>query len=112
LMGWDILNSNVYGINHFRHFITSGGIGLSYLVIMIIIGWIHTGRKLTSNVYTHSMVALMILATFIRGIIPFYEEYAFYMYMISALLWALPFLIYAKVFFRFLLTPRADGVLG
>jgi len=32
--------------------------------------------------------------------------------MISALLWALPFLIYAKVFFRFLLTPRADGVLG
>ncbi len=112
LMGWDILNPNIYGINHFRHFITSGGVGLSYLVIMIIIGWIHTGRKLTSNVYTHSMVALMILATFIRGLIPFYEEYAFYMYMISALLWALPFLIYAKVFFRFLLTPRADGVLG
>jgi len=112
LMGWDILNSNVYGINHFRHFITSGGIGLSYLVIMIIIGWIHTGRKLTSNIYTHSMVVFMILATFIRGFIPFYEEYAFYMYMISALLWALPFLIYVKVFFRFLLTPRADGILG
>jgi len=112
LIGWDILNPNIYGINHFRHFITSGGVGLSYLVIMIIIGWIHTGRKLTSNVYTHSMVALMILATFIRGLIPFYEEYAFYMYMISALLWALPFLIYAKVFFRFLVTPRADGILG
>lgn len=112
LMGWDLLNPSIYGINHFRHFITSGGIGLSYLVIMIIISWIHTGRRLTSNIYTHLMVFFMLVATCIRGFIPFYEEYAFYAYLGSSLLWSIPFLIYAKVFFRFLLEPRADGILG
>jgi len=29
-MGWDILNDDISGINHFRHFITTGGI--SYLI--------------------------------------------------------------------------------
>ncbi len=111
-MGWDLLNENIYGINHFRHFITSGGIGLAYLVIMIIISWIHTGRHLTSNIYTHLMVFLMVLATLARSLIPFFEEYSSYMYMGSAILWALPFVLYIKVFYRFLLTPRADGILG
>ncbi len=112
LMGWDLLNSNIYGINHFRHFITSGGLGLSYLLIMIIIGWIHTGRHLTSNIYTHLMVILMITATVIRSLIPFFDNYSSYMYMISAILWAVPFVLYIKVFFKFLLTSRADGILG
>jgi len=112
LMGWDLLNNDIYALNHFRHFITSGGLGLSYLIIMIIIGWIHTGRHLTSNIYTHLMIILMIIATLIRALIPFYEEYSSYMYMSSAVIWAIPFLIYIKLFFRFLLLPRADGILG
>ncbi len=29
LMGWDILNNDINGLNHFRHFITSGGLGLA-----------------------------------------------------------------------------------
>lgn len=112
LMGWDLLNSDIYALNHFRHFITSGGLGLSYLIVMIIIGWIHTGRKLTSNIYTHLMVGMMIVATCMRSLIPFFQEYSAYMYMGSALLWALPFVLYMKVFFRFLVSPRADGILG
>ena len=100
LMGWDLLNNDIYAINHFRHFITSGGLGLSYLLIMIIIGWIHTGRHLTSNIYTHLMVILMIIATVIRSLIPFFDSYSSYMYMISAILWAVPFVIYIKVFFQ------------
>ena len=112
LMGWDILNDNIYGVNHFRHFITSGGLGLSYLMIMIIIGWIHTGRQLTSNIYTHSMVLLMIVATGIRALIPFYEDYSSEAYLYSSLLWIVPFILYIKVFFRFLVTPRADGIKG
>lgn len=112
LMGWDLLNENIYALNHFRHFITSGGIGLSYIVVMIIIGWIHTGRHLTSNVNTHLMVLLMIIATCIRSLIPFYEEYMSYMYMSSAILWTIPFILYIKQFYKFLLTPRADGILG
>lgn len=112
LIGWDILNDDIYGINHFRHFITSGGLGLSYLMVMIIIGWIHTGRHLTSNIYTHLMIILMILATLMRGLIPFFEEYMSELYLYSSILWAIPFMLYIKVFYRFLLEPRADGIKG
>ncbi|QFR49977.1 NnrS family protein [Sulfurimonas lithotrophica] len=112
LMGWDILNPNIDALNHFRHFITAGGIGLSYVVIMLIITWIHTGRHLTSNIYTHLMVALIIIATFMRGLVPFYEEYASELYLYSSIIWSIPFAIYIKEFFKFLLAPRADGIKG
>lgn len=112
LMGWDILNDDIYGINHFRHLITSGGLGLAYLIVMIIIGWIHTGRHLTSNIYTHMMVLLIILATLMRGSIPFFEEYTGALYLWSSIVWSIPFILYMKVFFGFLLTPRADGIKG
>jgi len=112
LMGWDLLNDDIYGINHFRHFITSGGIGLAYLMIMIIIGWIHTGRHLTSNIYTHLMVLLIIVATLMRGLIPFFEEYMSELYLYSSIVWTIPFILYIKVFFPFLVAPRADGIQG
>ena len=112
LMGWDILNSDIDAINHFRHFITSGGIGLSYIVVMIIIGWIHTGRHLTSNIYTHLMVGLIIVATLTRSLIPFFEEYTSELYLWSSIVWTIPFMIYIKVFFSFLMNPRADGIRG
>ncbi|MEA1891648.1 MAG: NnrS family protein [Campylobacterota bacterium] len=111
-MGFDILDDSIYGINNFRHFITAGGLGLAYLMIMIIIGWIHTGRHLTSNIYTHLMVILMIVATLMRSLIPFFEEYSQELYLYSAILWSVPFILYIKVFYRFLLAPRADGIKG
>jgi uncharacterized protein involved in response to NO len=112
LMGWDILDESIYGINHFRHFITSGGLGLAYLMIMIIIGWIHTGRHLTSNIYTHLMVSLIIIATLMRSLIPFFEEYMSELYLYSSIIWTIPFMLYIKLFFGFLLAPRADGIKG
>ncbi|TET88647.1 MAG: NnrS family protein [Sulfurovum sp.] len=112
LMGWDILNDDIYGMNHFRHFITSGGLGLAYLMIMIIIGWIHTGRHLTSNIYTHLMVLFIIVATLLRGLIPFFEEYTSGLYLWSSIIWTIPFILYIKVFFGFLVAPRADGIKG
>lgn len=112
LMGWDILNPKIDAINHFRHFITSGGIGLSYMIVMIIIGWIHTGRHLTSNIYTHLMIILMIVATLMRSLIPFFEEYTSELYLWSSIVWSIPFVLYIKVFFRFLMSPRADGIKG
>jgi len=112
LMGWDILNNDIYGINHFRHFITTGGIGLSYLIVMIIIGWIHTGRHLTSNIYTHIMVLSIIISTLLRGLIPFFEEYTSSFYMWSSIIFIIPFILYIKVFSKFLLMARADGIKG
>ena len=112
LMGLAILGGEIANISHFRHFTTSGGYSLAYLMVMIIIGWIHTGRHLTSNIYTHSMIALIVAATLMRGLIPFYEEYAQQLYMYSSIVWTLPFMIYIKLFFGFLLVPRADGIKG
>lgn len=112
LIGWSILDGKIESINHFRHFITSGGVGLAYLVVMIIIGWIHTGRHLTSNIYTHLMVGFMILATLMRGFIPFFEEYMSELYLYSSIVWTIPFMLYIKVFYSFLLAPRADGIKG
>lgn len=112
LMAWDYLSADINGISHFRHFITSGGIGLSYLVVMLIISWVHTGRHLTSNIYTHVMVMLIILATCMRGLIPFFEEYTSELYIYSSIVWSIPFAIYIKLFFGFLMAPRADGIKG
>jgi len=112
LMGWDLLNPDIDAINHFRHFITSGGIGLAYMVVMIIIGTIHTGRHLTSNIYTHLMVGLIIVATLMRSLIPFFEEYMNELYLWSSIIWTIPFMIYIKVFFSFLMNPRKDGIKG
>ena len=112
LMGWDLLNPDIYALNHFRHFITTGGIGLAYLLVLLTIGWIHTGRNLTSNIYTHIMVILMIVATLMRGLIPFFEEYMSELYIWSAIIWTIPFMLYMKVFYKFLLSPRADGIQG
>ncbi len=112
LMGWDLLDDEMYAINHFRHFITTGGIGLAYMMVLITIGWIHTGRNLTSNIYTHLMIILIIIATFMRGFIPFFQEYTQELYLYSAILWTIPFMLYMKVFYRYLLEPRADGIQG
>jgi len=112
LMAWDLLNPDIYAINHFRHFVTTGGIGLSYIVVMLIISWVHTGRQLTSNWYTHMMVLLIILATLMRGLIPFFEEYTRELYLYSSIIWSIPFAMYMKMFFPFLMKPRADGIKG
>lgn len=112
LMGWDLLNPDFYGINHFRHFITSGGVGLAYLMVLLTIGWIHTGRVLTSNIYTHLMVIFMIIATLMRGLIPFFEEYMSELYLYSAILWTVPFGLFLKQFYTYLMSPRADGIQG
>ena len=76
-------------LNHFRHFLTTVSFG------MVNIG-----------------LFLIILATFIRAFIPFYESYIIEAYIVSSILWAIPFIIYMKIFFPYLLSPRADGIKG
>jgi len=85
---------------------------LAYLMIMLIISWIHTSRDLASNIWTHLMVALIIVATLMRGLIPFFEQYTAELYLWSAIVWTMPFAIYIKLFFKFLVSPRADGIKG
>lgn len=112
LMGFDYLSEDLNGINHFRHFLTTGVFGLSFLMVMIIVGTIHTGRELTANKWIHISIALIIIATLIRTLIPFFPTYSLWMYTSSAIIWAVPFIIYLIRFYPVLSQPRADGLPG
>lgn len=98
--------------NHFRHFLTTGTFGMVFYVIMIIVSTIHTGRAIFTNLALTFGLILIIISTFIRAFIPFYLEYSMVLYILSSILWAIPFIIYMKTFFPFLLKPRADGIKG
>lgn len=111
-MGYDYLNDDFNAINHFRHFLTTGVYGLVFFMVLLIVSTIHTGRHICTNFWTHFGVFLIIIAAFIRAFIPFYETYTMQAYLISSILWAIPFIIYMKLFFPFLLKKRADGIPG
>jgi uncharacterized protein involved in response to NO len=109
LMGYDYLNSQIYGLNHFRHFLTTGAFGLSFYMVMIIISQVHGGRQLKSNLLISLSVFLIVIATFVRGFIPFFSEYAMIMYLSSSIIWSLAFVIYFFQFFGCLIKPRIEG---
>lgn len=111
-MGFDYLNDRLYGINHFRHFLTTGVFGLSFFMVMVIVGTIHTGRQLTSNRWIDFSVVLIIVATLLRSLIPFAAEYTTWLYLSSSIIWAIPFIIYLILFYPLLSQPRADGLPG
>jgi len=112
LMGFDYLTDNLYGINHFRHFLTTGVFGLSFFMVMVIVGTIHTGRSLQTNRWIDFSVALIIVATLLRSLIPFAPEYSSWLYLSSSIIWAIPFIIYLILFYPRLSQPRADGLPG
>ncbi|OCM00159.1 NnrS protein [Aliarcobacter thereius] len=98
--------------NHFRHFLTTGSFGMVFYVIMIIVSTIHTGRDIFTNWALNLGLFLIVLSTFIRAFIPYYYEYMILAYILSSILWAIPFVIYMKIFFPFLLNVRVDGLKG
>lgn len=98
--------------NHFRHFLTTGSFGMVFYLIMIIVTTVHTARDVfTSLVITLGFV-FIIIATFLRAFVPFFLEYSIELYILSSIFWSLPFIIYIKVFFPFLLNKRVDGLKG
>jgi len=111
-LGFDYLNDELFALNHFRHFLTSGVFGMVFYVVMIVISTVHTGRTLFTNFWLNLGVFLIILSTLIRSFIPYYEEYSIIAYISSSLLWAIPFIIYMKMFFPYLVNKRADGIPG
>lgn len=111
-LGFDYLDEEIYALNHFRHFLTTGVFGLVFFIVMMIISTIHTGRKIFTNFYLNLGIILIFISTFIRALIPYYESYSVQAYMISSVLWAIPFIIYIKIFFPFLISKRFDGIPG
>ena len=111
-LGFDYLNDEIFALNHFRHFLTSGVFGMVFYVVMIVISIVHTGRLLFTNIWLNIGFILIILSTFIRSFIPYYEEFIMMAYISSSISWAIPFIIYMKIFFPYLLNKRADGIPG
>ncbi len=79
---------------------------------MVIISTVHTGRVLKSNLSIILGVFLIIFATILRVSIAYLPEYSNLLYMSSAIIWVIPFIIYIKQFYSYLLSPRADGIKG
>ena len=111
-LGFDYLNDEIYALNHFRHLLTSGVFGMVFYVVMIVISTVHTGRALFTNIWLTLGFILIILSTIIRSFIAFYPDFTMMAYIVSSILWAIPFIIYMKIFFPYLLNKRADGIPG
>ncbi len=112
LLGMDHLNKAGDALNHFRHVLTSGALGLAYLAIMSIVAVVHTGRDLQPNYGVLLAAIILITATALRSFIPFYPTWIQAAYLGSALLWASAFAIYLWQFAAFLWHRRVDGLSG
>lgn len=112
LMGLDYLYDGLYGINHFRHFLTTGALGLAYLLVLMIVALEHTGRVQAHNHWLTLAVLLVCGAALLRGLIPFAPQYTQAAYLWSALLWAGAFGVFLWQYAPLLWQPRADGVPG
>lgn len=113
LIGWDYLMPEVYAINHFRHLLTLGSLGMAYFMVLIIVSHIHTGRDLIPSNWIGFGALLILVATILRGIgIPFVDNIAGWAYMVSSILWVLPFIGFLIIYGKWLKEPRVDGLPG
>jgi len=111
-LGIDHLLPEVYGINHFRHLLTAGVLGLSFLMVMVIVATVHTGRPLRPDGWIALCIVLLLVATSLRVAIIWFPQHALWLYTASAAIWAAPFIIYLWRFVPWLLRPRVDGLPG
>jgi uncharacterized protein involved in response to NO len=114
LIGYNYLTGMHYSNGDFLHVLTSGAWTLSFYLVMIVVTIVHTGRDISKerNNCVCFSIFLILVATALRTSVAFYPEYATTFYMSSALVWSLPFIIYIAIYFKWLLSPRADGIPG
>ena len=112
-IGWDYLQDEIYAINHFRHFLTMGALGMAYFMVLIIVTHIHTGRDLIPS-YWVGLGALLILAgASLRAVGGFiWPEHNQLMIGLSVIVWASPFIGFLIIYSKWLLKPRVDGLPG
>lgn len=112
LMAIDHFLPDFYGMNHLRHILTTGALGLMYLMIMVIVAEVHTGRNLTANRMLSAAIALIVLATILRAVIPFHLAWMTWLYVLSSVLWALAFVLFWWRYAPYLWQKRVDGLPG
>ncbi len=111
LLGWDHLDTGVHAGSHFRHLLTSGVMGLSYLVVMVTVSNVHTGREIVWDRWMNLALLLLLAGTAMRAT-AYLVGNMLHWHMGTALVWGLPFLIYGIRYQRILRSPRADGLPG
>ncbi|WP_250654910.1 NnrS family protein [Alkalimarinus coralli] len=111
-MAVNYLDDSFYGINHFRHILTTGALGLAYIMIMTIVSTVHTGRILQASKWLNVTVIFIIIASVLRSSIAFLPHYAPLLYASSSFLWAGAFVVYLVRFYSILMNPRVDGLPG
>ncbi len=114
LIGYNYLTGMHYNNGDFIHVLTSGAWTLSFYLVMIVVTIVHTGRDIAKerNSWICLSIFFILLATGLRTAVAFYPAYATLLYMSSALVWSLPFVIYIAIYFKWLLSPRVDGLPG
>jgi len=114
LIGYNYLTGMHYNNGDFLHVLTSGAWTLSFYLVMVVVTIVHTGRDISKerNNWVCFSIFLILVATALRTSVAFYPEYARTFYMSSALVWSFPFIIYIAIYFKWLLSPRVDGLPG
>jgi len=114
LIGYNYLAGLPYYNGDLLHMLTSGAWTMAYYLVMIIITIVHTGRDIDKerDFWICISVMLIIVSATLRTFTTFYPEWATVLYLLSATLWSIPFIIYSKRYFKWLVSPRADGIPG
>lgn len=113
LIGWDYLQSEIYALNHFRHFLTMGALGMAYFMVLVIVSHLHTGRHFIPNRWIGFGAFFILLGAILRGSGHlFWPEHQTALIGLSALLWTLPFVGFLVFYGQWLRRPRVDGLPG
>lgn len=110
-LGVNILLKLEYSV-YFRHFLTSGAFGLAFIVALLVITMIHTGRALLYEKWMGVAILFIIIATFLRVSIFALSQYYTLFNTLATLFWAGAFIVYYLGAKSYLKSPRADGILG
>ncbi|MDR0579270.1 MAG: NnrS family protein [Campylobacteraceae bacterium] len=92
-----------------RHILGIGGIGGGVIIAMLVITFVHTGRKPKCDIWIVLLLLSLLLSLVLRCLA---DEFGTAMYALSSLSFALCFIIYFFRFKGYLLNKRADGLLG
>lgn len=92
------------------HVLTVGGIGCMVLAMIARVSLGHTGRILQTGKWIQLAFVALVFALCVRTLlIAFFPSLTMQAYVLSALLWALSFGIFAVVFWPILTRARPDG---
>lgn len=107
LFDWPIANGA-------RHFLTTGSMGLALFLVMVVAGFVHTGRNLLFQPWIGVAAISLLLSTLLRAAVVFPQFTQFYIPLIvaAAAFWCLAFGLYFLNFFRPLTQPAVDGRTG